>query len=256
MNYLSVQNISVSFNNKPVLTDISFNVNKGEILSLLGKNGSGKSSLLKAMLKLIDHKGEVFLQNKNISSLGFRERANAIAYVPQTHKVPFAYEVFDVVLMGTTANSSFFGAYSQKAHSTALKALHAMGIGYLKHRLYNRISGGERQMVLIARALAQGSPVLLLDEPVTGLDFANQMHLITLLKQLAAEGYTIIQTTHYPDHLFLCGGSAVLLNNGQIMKQCTTKELSASDISMLYGMEVELLKISAELQVCIGSHFI
>ena len=147
----------------------------GEVLALLGPNGGGKTTLLKTLLGILAPKaGEVHLNGQSLRMLPARERARAVAYVPQTHVATFAFTVETVVLMGRTAHGSLFSRPSLKDREIAAAALDRFGIAHLAQRPYTMISGGERQLALLARALAQEPQFVVLDEPTASLDFGNR----------------------------------------------------------------------------------
>jgi iron complex transport system ATP-binding protein len=166
-----------------------------------------------------------------------------MGYVPQAHVPPFAFTVEEVALMGRTAHLGLFDAPSAADHQRAVQALEALGIGHLRARPYTEISGGERQMTLIARALTQEPKVLVLDEPTSNLDFGNQARLLDRILALAKGGLAVLMTTHDPDHAFACGASTALLRPG-----CGTRFGGAAEVldeaSLwgAYGVEVRILR--------------
>ena len=161
---IEVRHLSFSYGSRQVLRDVSFSVGKGRLLSVLGPNGVGKSTLFRCILGLLHgFQGEITVDGTAVSTLGARELARKVAYIPQSNYPAFQYSVFDMVLMGTTAQSRAFSPPGPKQEAAAREALERLDIGHLADRSYTRLSGGERQLVLIARALAQQSPVLLMD---------------------------------------------------------------------------------------------
>lgn len=189
---------------KVILDGISFGLAPGELLCILGANGAGKTTMYRSILgfqSLLG--GEVCLEGRDIRKIPRVELARQIAYVPQYHAPPFPYRVFDVVLMGRSAHVPGFSMPGREDEAAALSALERMGISHMKDEIYTEISGGERQLVLIARALAQQARFILMDEPASNLDYGNQMRLLGEIKRLAGEGMGICFTTHYPEHAFL-----------------------------------------------------
>lgn len=251
---IDAKNISFSYGNKQILTNIDFQLYQGDVLSLVGQNGCGKTTLLKILLGIFKSNGEIKILSKNINEYKNKELAKLISYVPQTHQIPFDYTVFDVVLMGRLAHIGLFSNYSLKDKEIALKALEKVGIGPLKDNIYSKISGGERQLAFIARALTQESKIIFMDEPVTGLDYGNQLKLLKFLKELSNEGYTFVKTTHYPDHALYASNKVMMLKNGQILDVGNINEkLTSTNIKKLYDVDVEIISKKNGYKFCIPS---
>jgi len=251
---IDAKNISFSYGNKQILTNIDFQLYQGDVLSLVGQNGCGKTTLLKILLGIFKSNGEIKILSKNINEYKNKELAKLISYVPQTHQIPFDYTVFDVVLMGRLAHIGLFSNYSLKDKEIALKALEKVGIGHLKDNIYSKISGGERQLAFIARALTQESKIIFMDEPVTGLDYGNQLKLLKFLKELSNEGYTFVKTTHYPDHALYASNKVMMLKNGQILDVGNINEkLTSTNIKKLYDVDVEIISKENGYKFCIPS---
>ena len=186
---------------KTVLENVSFSLDKGELLCILGANGVGKTTMYRTILGFLPLlEGELLVDGRDIRQIPREQLAKHIAYVPQYHTPPFAYSVYDVVLMGRGTHISRFSSPGRKDELIALEMLERMGISHLKDDVYTEISGGERQLVLIARALAQQTEYILMDEPAASLDFGNQMRLLGVIRNLTKEGIGVAFTTHYPDH--------------------------------------------------------
>lgn len=250
---LEARHIHFSYRHATVLTDVSLTINKGEVVSVLGPNGSGKSTLLKILLGICPCKsGEVWLNGTPIQQLGPKEVAQRMAYVPQRHDLTFPFTVRDVVLMGRIAHTSLFTSYSREDVRRALNALDRLGILHLKDRPYSGISGGERQLTLIGRALAQGAEVLILDEPITGLDYGNQLRLLTQIRELARDGYTFLKSTHFPDHALLVSSRVILLNHGRVIDEGPPSQvMTAENILNLYQVEVDVIPVHNGLTCCV-----
>lgn len=239
---LEVRKLFFSFNDKEILKNISFDLNKGDVLSLVGKNGCGKTTLLKLLLGIYKSKNTIKIYDKYIEEYTNKDLAKLISYVPQTHQIPFDYKVLDVVLMGRLAHLNFFSSYSKKDIDICKEALKKIKASYLEDKIYSRISGGERQLVFIARALAQESKIIFMDEPVTGLDYGNQFELLKLIKSLAKEGYTFIKTTHYPEHALYSSNKVLMIKDKEVLDFGNTDEkLNSSNIEKLYKVEVKIL---------------
>lgn len=229
----------------PLLTDISFTLRPGIPLVLLGPNGTGKTTLLRCLLGLERlQSGRVLVRGQNLAALSAAEAARLIAYVPQATAAAFAFRAIDIVLMGRTPHLGFMASPTRTDHAAAAAAMVRLAIADLADRAFDELSGGERQLVLVARALAQGSPILVLDEPCASLDIANQMRIIAILRALAADGYAILLTTHLPDHAFLLAGEVAMLKHSRLLGPAPPAELlTAETLETLYATPIELLRV-------------
>jgi iron complex transport system ATP-binding protein len=244
---LEVSNLRFAWpNGRTVLEGVSFTAAAGVPLSLLGPNGTGKTTLLRCLLGL-EHpqSGRVAVQGQDLAALSRTEAARLVAYVPQASATAFAFKVADIVLMGRTPHLGFMAGPAAADHAAAEAAMARLGIAHLADRAFDELSGGERQLVLVARALAQGAKLLVLDEPCASLDLANQMRIIAVLRGLAAAGYAILLTTHLPDHAFLLGGEAALLKEGRLLGPAPPAELlTAPTLEGLYGTPIEVVALT------------
>jgi iron complex transport system ATP-binding protein len=231
------------FGSRTVLSCVDLAVKHGEILALLGVNGAGKTTLLRCLLGLLTpDSGQIILDDSPLTSLSARQIAHSLAYVPQAHAAPFPYSVREIVTLGRLPHHGPFSGPSDADREAVEGALDQLGIQPLANRPYTEISGGERQLALIARALAQGARTLIMDEPVSGLDFGHQMRLLSRIERLAADGYAILKTTHHPDHALACATRVALLHEGRIEADGPAAEvLSPAAIRRLYRVDVELL---------------
>ena len=225
---------------KPTQRYVSFSVENGEVCCILGSNGCGKSTLLKTMLGLVPRQaGSILLDGKDIEKCSPKERARQLAYVSQAHQPPFAYRVRDVVLLGRTAR---LGSQSPKAEDyyVADNALSDMGVYHLRNALYTDISGGELQLVMIARAIAQQPQIVVLDEPTAALDYGNAMRVIGKLRELAEKGYGVLLTTHSPDHAFMLDSNVLLLQKKKPMQFGRAVDIiTEQNMRSAYGVDVE-----------------
>ena len=252
---LKAENIHFGYCNRRVLRDVSLTINRGEIVSLLGPNGCGKTTLLKVLLGLNRmESGLVHLEGVDISTMKQKTLAKKIAYVPQFHRASFAYRVLDVVLMGRMPHKSFFTRFDDRDLELAREAMEKLSILHLENRPYTEISGGERQLSLIARALTQGAHTFIFDEPANGLDYGNQIKLLEELVGLCSEGYTFIKSTHFPDHALWISDRVVLLKNGAILADGHPDEIiNAENLYALYGREVDVHALKENFKVCVPS---
>jgi iron complex transport system ATP-binding protein len=183
------------------LRDVNLELHPGDFLCLLGLNGCGKTALLKTLGGVLPVRGGHYsIDGADMLQSSPKERAGRLAYVPQSHKPVFSFPVRDVVVMGRARRWSRWAGPSSKDWDVAAEAVETIGLTHCIDRPYSELSGGERQLVMIARALAQGARYILLDEPAASLDLANQARLLALLKQLAAGGKGILMTSHQPEH--------------------------------------------------------
>jgi iron complex transport system ATP-binding protein len=250
---IKVEGISFGYTPKTVLTDINLAIAEGEIVTLLGPNGCGKSTLIKLMLGLLQpDKGSMFFNGNNIKQIGSKFLAKEIAYVPQIHKGSFPYMVMDVVLMGRIPHKTFFFRYSKADMRIADDALERLSIAHLANRAYTEISGGQRQLTLIARALAQGAKTFMMDEPASGLDYGNQLRLLDQIIKLSREGYTFIMSTHSPEHALWIADRAVMIKNGAIVADGACDDvINAENLFHLYNARVSVLKLNGSFMVCV-----
>ena len=229
----------------PLLQDVSFELHAGSTVCLLGPNGSGKTTLLRCVLGLENlAAGRVLIDGQDLASLSPKRRAQHMAYVPQSSAVAFPFTVFDVVLMGRSAHLRFMADPDHADRRLALEALERLQILHLQNRLFQQLSGGERQLVLLARALAQQARLLVMDEPCAALDLGHQVQVLQALRSLAGEGYAILLSTHLPEHAFALHADVALLVQGRLRGPAPAADmLTAPELSRLYGTPVDLLQV-------------
>jgi iron complex transport system ATP-binding protein len=238
---LSGHKLAIGYKDRVVGRDLDIALATGEVLALLGPNGGGKTTLLKTLLGLLAPRaGEIRLGDRPLASYANRERARLIAYVPQSHAATFAFTVQTVVLMGRTAHSGLFTRPSAADHAVARRALDRFGIAHLAERPYTMISGGERQLALLARALAQQPQFVVLDEPTASLDFGNQGRVLREIRALAASGHGVLFTTHDPNHAMRAADRAYLLRAGTFLGEgAVSTILVREQLEALYGAPVQ-----------------
>ena len=253
---IKVSNLNAFYGKHQVLKDISFTAENGKLICVLGPNGVGKSTLFQCILGLNEqHDGEIEIDNKNVKNLGVRQRARLISYIPQSHSPVFSYNVKDIVLMSTESTIKGFGNPGKLQEKMADEAMEKVGVSYLADRKYTQISGGERQLVMIARALAQQAKTIIMDEPTSNLDYGNQIRIMSRIKELTREGYTIIQSSHQPDQAFLYADEILVLNEGKVLIKGYPKDvLTRNVIQKIYGVDVEIKSLNEDrIRVCIPS---
>jgi iron complex transport system ATP-binding protein len=236
-----------------VTEDISFSVSSGEALYLLGPNGSGKTTLFKTVLGVLARQsGVITMDGADTASWPQRRRARYLAYVPQAHTPPFPFTVRDVVLTARTAYLGMFGTPSRRDVAIAEEAIDTLGLSALAGARYTEISGGERQLVLIARAVAQQAHFLVLDEPTSNLDFGNQVKVLKKIRELRARGYGLLVTTHLPDQAFLCASQVALLNHGRLIEIGAPEAvLTEARLAATYGVALKIADVGSGLKVCV-----
>src|SRR5499427_10576212 len=241
---LSGHDLTIGYRDRIVGRHLSIALATGEVLALLGPNGCGKTTLLKTLLGLlVPRSGEVILNDRPLSDYSSRARARLIAYVPQSHIATFAFDVETIVLMGRTAHGNIFSRASAADRAIAAQMLERLGIAHLRDRPYTMISGGERQLALLARALAQEPQFIVLDEPTTSLDFGNQGKVMREIRSLAAAGHGVLFTTHDPNHAMRAADRAFLLRQGmRVADGNVSGVLNRAQLEALYGAKVAIFQ--------------
>ncbi len=241
---LAASELVYGYRERVIGRDIALSLERGEVLALLGPNGSGKTTLLKTLLGLLPARGgSLALDGQSVATLSPPQRARALGYVPQAHAGTFAFTVLSVVLMGRSAHGGLFAAPSPHDHAVAHAMLERLGIDRLAERPYTLISGGERQLVLIARALAQEPAYVVLDEPTASLDFGNQGRVMREIRRLAAEGLGVLFTTHDPNQALRHADRVMMIRTGQALASGRANELLTPDrLEQLYGVPIETVR--------------
>jgi iron complex transport system ATP-binding protein len=254
---LSLLNVSCGYDKEDVVKNISLQIQAGEVVSILGPNGVGKTTLFLTILGILQTRsGKIEILEKDISRLSYRNKARLIGYVPQEHKPSFPYSVFDVIQMGRTPYRNPFSFSSGSDEMILKEIMTSLRINHLRSRKYTQLSGGERQLVLIARSLAQQPRILMMDEPTSNLDFGNQVLVINRIKELARQGMTIIMTTHSPNQALLCSDRVVLIQPGYRYQIGKSEEvINETNLQETYGVPVKMLSYQESpnhlIQTCI-----
>ncbi|CAO5230074.1 ABC transporter ATP-binding protein [Frankia sp. AgKG'84/4] len=228
------------------LTDVSLTVNAAEVCALLGPNGAGKTTLLRCILGFLKPRaGTVRIRGEEIGSLAPRELARRVAYVPQSTSSPFPFTALDIAVMGRTPYLGVLESPSARDRRGALAQLDRLGIAHLAERSFAALSGGERQLVLLARALVQRAAILVLDEPTAALDYGNEVRTLQVVAELAREGHTVIMTTHQPSHALTYSNRAVLMRGGALIADGHPDDVVTGErLSDLYGVPVHVAGVT------------
>ncbi len=250
---IAAQDLAIGYPGHAVARDIALAAAPGDVLCLLGPNGCGKTTLFKTLLGLLPARGgTVLLDGAPLSALSRQDIARRMAYVPQAHVSPFAFSAAEVVLMGRTAHLGPFAQPGGTDRAAAREALARVGMAGFAEADYTRLSGGQRQLVMIARALAQETPILVMDEPTASLDFGNQMRVLEEVARLAEDGFCIVLSTHDPDHAFAVGSKVVLMHDGRILTSgAPVDALTPEALSAVYGITVSVETLPDGRRICV-----
>jgi len=257
---LAIEGLSYGYPTHVVGHHISFTVGTGEVLCLLGRNGEGKSTLFKTILGLLPPlAGAVRVDGEDTAEWNARRRALTFGYVPQSGGGGFSFRVAELVLMGRTAHRGPFAAPSAADREAADAAIAKLGIAHLAERDWLRISGGERQLALVARALAQEPRILVLDEPTASLDFGNQLRVLDAVRSLAQERrLTVVLSTHHPEQAFACADRVAVLAGGALMRIGPPSEVVTTEtLRACYAVDVDVLPLAeGRYRVCVPRSYL
>jgi iron complex transport system ATP-binding protein len=257
---LAVEDLSYGYPGHVVGRHITFNIGTGEVLCVLGRNGEGKSTLFKTILGLLPPcGGTVRVDGSLITGWSARRRAMTFGYMPQTGGGTFPFTVAELVLMGRIAHRGPFSAPSIADRRAADEAIEKLGIAHLAQREWLRVSGGERQLVLVARALAQEPTILILDEPTASLDFGNQVRVLDAVRNLAeTHGLTVLLSTHHPEQAFACADWVAVLAGRELLRIGPPAEVITSEtLRTCYAVEVAVLPVADDrYRVCVPRSYL
>lgn len=242
---LVVENLTFGYRRRIIGRDAAFAIAAGETVCLLGPNGSGKSTLFKTILGVLPALGgRILLDGQDVAKLTAMERARAIAYVPQAATSSFAFTVRELVLMGRAPHLSAFATPSSSDHAKADASMERVGILGLADRVANELSGGERQLVSIARALTQECRLMIMDEPTASLDLGNRMRVLKQVRELASGGVASLISTHAPDDALALADRAIILRSGELVANGAPSQVITSErLSEVYEAGVDVVEV-------------
>jgi len=242
---LELRNVFCGYKkDKSVLQNVNFSVNTGEICILLGPNGVGKTTLFKSILKLIPiQSGEICIDGESVAKWSYKKLAESLGYVSQYHTPPFPYDVKDIVLLGRLNSVGYLGQPKKLDYEIADAAMEDMGVIHLRDKPYTDISGGERQLVMIARALAQEPNFLIMDEPTANLDYGNMVKVMNKIRSLRKKGLGVIMTSHMPDQAFMCDANVVLLQRRNPLQFGPARDIiTEKNLHDAYGVDIQVVE--------------
>ncbi len=237
------------------LCGMSLDIVGGAVTVVLGANGAGKTTLLHVILGLLSPQGgEVWLAGRRQTDRTRRDLSRLVAMVPQNEHIPFDLSVLEYVLMGRSPHIATLGMPGRADYEIAVESINALGLKHLSHRPVPELSGGERQLVSLARALAQQAPILLLDEPAAHLDLSNTRRLLSLIDMLAKKGNTVVFTSHDPSVAASVADNVVLMRDGRVLEAGPTQSIFTSDhLTLTYGVPVRVRTVEG-IQVVLPEH--
>lgn len=240
---VSLDNVICGYENSHVLSNIRLSFKTGEFWCILGSNGIGKTTLFKTLLGFIPLKGgKILFDGIDMALIHNKKIAQYISYVPQAKSYSLQYTVLDTVLMGRACYIKQFSSPSEKDYEIAKKMLSRLGIDYLSECMYSELSGGEQQVVLIARALAQEARFIVMDEPASNLDFENQRRVLDVMKALVGADVGIVMSSHSPDHAFYCDANVVLIMKDKTILSGNAQEIiTSNNLKGGYGVDVGII---------------
>ncbi len=257
---LEVRDVWGGYTDTDIIRGVSCHADQGDILCLLGPNGCGKTTLFRLMLGSIPiHHGSITIDGKDIRQMKPKELAAQIAYIPQSHTPIFSYTVLEVVVMGRASHFAAFDRPREVDRQAAFAALERVNALHLANRKYTTLSGGQRQLILIARAICQSAKIFVMDEPAANLDYANHQLLMEVITGLSQEGYCIILSTHSPEHPVSIGTKVLMMKSGQVAAFGIPKEvMTPENLERVYEIEMDVLSMpdryGLERTVCLPVH--
>lgn len=248
---LKVENLNFYYGEHHVLKNISFNAEKPELWALMGPNGGGKTTFFKCIMGFLKpDSGSIIINGINYKEITTSKMAKLISYVPQEHKPPFPFTVREIVLMGRSPYMNGVFGLKNKDYDIADNSMETVGILDIAHKPVTSLSGGQRQLVLIARAIAQDTPIMILDEPTSALDFNNQINIWKILKQISSSKL-VIACSHDPNHILWFTDKTIAVKNGEIKASGITKEIISTQLlKEIYGSEYYIANVDNKNIIC------
>ena len=243
---LEVDQVWGGYHGVDVVKGVSCSAGPGDVLCLVGPNGCGKTTLFRLLLGILPISGGcIRLEGKDLRTYSPQELAREIAYIPQYHTPIYAYSVLDVVTMGRAARFSPFEAPKAADREAAFAALEKLNAAHLANQKYTSLSGGQRQLILIARAICQAAKIFVLDEPAANLDYANHQLLMEVVVELAKKGYCVVMSTHSPEHPASIGTKVLLMGQGRAAAFGSPETvITPANLQRVYGIEIDVATIS------------
>ncbi|SHK53137.1 iron complex transport system ATP-binding protein [Clostridium cavendishii DSM 21758] len=251
MGFIDIRNLNYGHKHNKILQNININFNKGKFYAIVGPNGSGKSTLLKNIIKALEPTlGEILLEGKNISALDAKYMASKISYVPQNTYIELEFTCLDVVMMGNSHRLRVFQNESKEQIASAYEAMKKLEVYNLKDKLVTEISGGERQRVILARAIAQDASCIILDEPISHLDIKYQIIVLKELQELKKNGKTIISVLHDLNFTLDYADNVILMKNGCIYDFGEAIDvITSGNLKAVYDVDGEIIKLNNKSQI-------
>ena len=245
---LEVLDLHCGYGKKEIVHGASLTVGQGEFVCIIGANGCGKTTLLKSILGLIPaFSGDVSMDGQDVRRLNEKQRARMFAYIPQAHTPPFPFTTADVILMGRTPYIGRMSQIKEEDRRIVWDAMVTLGIEGLAQRTYTKLSGGQQQLILIARAMAQQPELIIMDEPTASLDFGNQQTVLSRMRELSAAGTSVLMVTHDPHHAFYCADRVVVMGEGQVLVDGEPERvLTKERLEEVYSTEIDVVKVALE----------
>ncbi|MHB8962842.1 MAG: ABC transporter ATP-binding protein [Saccharofermentanales bacterium] len=239
---IQVSGLCFAYDKAKILNNLSFETVDGEMVFLLGPNGAGKTTLFRCLLgQLRPSAGEITIAGRPLSSYSPSALAKRVAYIPQSEAPVYNYSVLQMAVMGRTTHLSALASPSRSDYLLTMDMLDKLGIAHLAHRGIQEISGGEHQLMLIARALVQQADILVMDEPASSLDYGNQLRIQMQLKDLSREGRLILQSSHNPQHAMLFADKVIALLGGNVISFGMPGDVITEDLlQKLYNIHVSI----------------
>ena len=248
---IRTEDLNFSYDDKKILKDINICLKKGQLTCLLGANGSGKTTIIKTLNRIIKKdEGQIFIDNEKLNNLKQKDIAQKISMVPQEHNSVFSYKSIDVVIMGVTPYLKFGKQPDSKVYHKAKIIMEKLNILEMAERNYNELSGGEKQLVLIARALLQDTEYMLFDEPTSHLDFKNQHLILRELNKLTKKKKGVVTALHNPNLALKYSDQVIILKKGEVLTSGETKKvMNSQNLSQAYETEIIFDELSNKVEI-------